>query len=106
MIEPTHHPLCPMIIFRGHSLDPVCLDFREALAIDPRRTPIGAALGTGMRQNVVAADLMGGRLPLPGDDTSPITGGEHGTRITGDRSRQAGVPHLRHRYRRCNSVEE
>src|SRR5215467_3288111 len=50
--------------------------------------------------------LWDGRLPLPGDDTAPITGGEHGTRITGDRSRQAGVPHLRHRYRRCNSVEE
>jgi hypothetical protein len=40
--------------------------------------------------------LWDGRLPLPGDDTSPITGGKHGTRITGDRSRQAVVPHLRH----------
>src|SRR6516162_4446816 len=50
--------------------------------------------------------LWDGRLPLPGDDTSPITGGEHGTRITGDRSRQAGVPHLRYRHRRCNPVAE
>src|SRR4029077_7377144 len=44
--------------FSQPSFDPVCLDVREVLAIDPRRTPIGAALGIGMRQNVVAADLV------------------------------------------------
>jgi hypothetical protein len=44
--------------FSQPSLDPVCLDVRKVLAIDPRRTPIGAALGVGMRQNVVAADLV------------------------------------------------
>jgi hypothetical protein len=39
-------------------LDPVCLDVREVLAVDPRRALVGAALGVGMRQNVVAADLV------------------------------------------------
>jgi len=44
--------------FSQPSLDPVCLDVRKVLAIDPRRAPIGAALGISMRQNVVAADLV------------------------------------------------
>ena len=44
--------------FSQPSLDPVCLDFREVLAIDPRRALVRAALGIGMRQNVVAADLV------------------------------------------------
>ena len=44
--------------FSQPSLDPVCLDFRKILAIDPRRALVGAALGIGMRQNVVAADLV------------------------------------------------
>src|SRR6516164_888083 len=50
--------------------------------------------------------LWDGRLPLPGDDTSPITEGEHGTRITGDRSRQASVSHLRHRHRRGHPIAQ
>src|SRR5499425_1284643 len=45
-------------------LDPVCLDVREVLAVDPRRALVGAALGVGMRQNVVAADLMGWTPPV------------------------------------------
>src|SRR5437588_8309188 len=44
--------------FSQPSLDPVCLDVREVLAIDPRRALVRAALGIGMRQNVVAADLV------------------------------------------------
>jgi hypothetical protein len=43
---------------RQPPLDPIRFDVREVLAIDPRRAPIGAALGVGMRQNVVAADLV------------------------------------------------
>jgi hypothetical protein len=39
-------------------LDPVGLDVRKILAVDPRRALVGAALGIGMRQNVVAADLV------------------------------------------------
>ena len=39
-------------------LDPVRLDVRKILAVDPRRALVGAALGIGMRQNVVAADLV------------------------------------------------
>src|SRR5215475_990697 len=49
--------------FSQPSLDPVCLDVRKVLAIDPRRALVGAALGIGMRQNVVAADLMGWTPP-------------------------------------------
>ena len=44
--------------FSQPSLDPVCLDVREVLAIDPRRALVGAALGIGMRQNILAADLV------------------------------------------------
>src|SRR5215468_4786890 len=44
--------------FRQPSLDPVCRDVREVLAIDPRCALVGAALGIGMRQNLVAADLV------------------------------------------------
>jgi hypothetical protein len=44
--------------FSQPPLDPICLDVRKILAVDPRRALIGAALGIGMRQNVVAADLV------------------------------------------------
>jgi hypothetical protein len=33
-----------------------CLDIRKILAVAPRRALTGAALGIGMRQNVVAVD--------------------------------------------------
>ena len=49
--------------FRQPSLDPIRLDVRKILAVDARRAPIRAALGIGMRQNVVAADLMGWTPP-------------------------------------------
>ena len=41
--------------FSQPSLDPIRLDVRKILAVDPRRALVGAALGIGMRQNVVAA---------------------------------------------------
>src|SRR5262249_20604120 len=44
--------------FSQPPLDAVRLDVRKILAVDPRRALIGAALGIGMRQNVVAADLV------------------------------------------------
>jgi len=44
--------------FSQPPLDPVCLDVRKVLAVDPRRALVRAALGIGMRQNVVAADLV------------------------------------------------
>ena len=44
--------------FSQPPLHPVSLDVREVLAVDPRRALVGAALGIGMRQNVVAADLV------------------------------------------------
>src|SRR5215467_6370999 len=44
--------------FRQPSLDPIRLDVRKILAVDARRALVGAALGIGMRQNVVAADLV------------------------------------------------
>ena len=44
--------------FSQPPLDPVCLDLRKVLAVDPRRPLVGAALGIGMRQNVLAADLV------------------------------------------------
>jgi hypothetical protein len=44
--------------FRQPSLDPIRLDVREILAIDARRALVRAALGIGMRQNIVAADLV------------------------------------------------
>src|SRR5215472_8816062 len=49
--------------FRQPSLDPVCLDVREVLAVDPRCALVRATLGISMRQNVVAADLMGWTPP-------------------------------------------
>src|SRR5215468_2436162 len=44
--------------FSQPSLDPICLDVRKVLTVDPRRALVRAALGIGMRQNVVAADLV------------------------------------------------
>ena len=44
--------------FSQPSLDPIRLDVRKILAVDTRRALIGAALGLGMRQNVLAADLV------------------------------------------------
>src|SRR5215831_3150850 len=44
--------------FSQPSLDPIRLDIRKILAVDARRALIGATLGIGMRQNVVAADLV------------------------------------------------
>src|SRR6201998_1315067 len=44
--------------FSQPSLDPVCLDLRKILAVDPRRALIRAALGIGMRQNILTADLV------------------------------------------------
>jgi len=44
--------------FSQPSLDPICLDIRKILAVDTRRPLVRAALGIGMRQNVVAADLV------------------------------------------------
>ena len=49
--------------FSQPSLDPICLDIRKILAVDTRRPLVRAALGIGMRQNVVAADLMGWTPP-------------------------------------------
>src|SRR6201987_5782218 len=44
--------------FSQPPLDSVGLDVRKILAIDPRRALVRAALGVGMRQNVVAAELV------------------------------------------------
>ena len=44
--------------FSQPPLDPVCLDIRKILAVDARRALIRAALGIGMRQDVVTADLV------------------------------------------------
>jgi hypothetical protein len=44
--------------FSQPPLDPISLDVRKILAVDARRALIGAALGIGMRQNVLAADLV------------------------------------------------
>src|SRR5262249_37215855 len=44
--------------FSQPPLGPVALDVRKILAVDTRRTLVRAALGIGMRQNVVAADLV------------------------------------------------
>jgi hypothetical protein len=44
--------------FRQPPLDAVRLDIREVLTVYPRCTLVGAALGIGMRQNVLAADLV------------------------------------------------
>jgi hypothetical protein len=40
--------------FSQPPLDPICLDVRKIRAVDSRRALVGAALGIGMRQNVVA----------------------------------------------------
>src|SRR3954463_11554221 len=44
--------------FRQPPLDPISLDVRKILAVDARRALVRAALGIGMRQNVLAADLV------------------------------------------------
>ena len=44
--------------FSQPPLDPIRLDVRKILAINPRRALVGAALSIGMRQNIVAADLV------------------------------------------------
>jgi hypothetical protein len=44
--------------FSQPPLDPICLDVRKIRAVDSRRALVGAALGIGIRQNVVAADLV------------------------------------------------
>src|SRR6516225_3763510 len=44
--------------FSQPPLDPICLDIRKILAVDTRRALVRAALGIGMRQNVVTADLV------------------------------------------------
>src|SRR6516162_6969476 len=49
--------------FSQPSLDPIRLDVRKILAVDPRRALVRAALGIGMHQNILAADLMGWTPP-------------------------------------------
>jgi hypothetical protein len=44
--------------FSQPPLDPICLDIREVLTIHTRCALVGAALGIGMRQDVLAADLV------------------------------------------------
>jgi hypothetical protein len=44
--------------FAQPPLDPVRLDSLEVLTVHARRALVGAALGIGVRQNVVAADLV------------------------------------------------
>ena len=44
--------------FAQPSLDPVRLDGLEVLTVHARRALVGAALSIGMRQNVLAADLV------------------------------------------------
>ena len=44
--------------FSQPPLDPIRLDVRKILAINPRRALVGAALSIGMCQNIVAADLV------------------------------------------------
>src|SRR5580693_109458 len=44
--------------FAQPSLHPVRLDGLEVLTVHARRALVGAALGIGMRQNVLAADLV------------------------------------------------
>jgi hypothetical protein len=39
-------------------LDPIRLDVRKILAVNPRRALVGAAPSIGMRQNILAADLV------------------------------------------------
>src|SRR6266446_4197184 len=42
----------------SHRSHPVRFNVRKVLAVHTRRALVGAALGIGMRQNVVAADLV------------------------------------------------
>jgi len=44
--------------FTEPPLDPVLLDIREVLAVYTWRPLVGAALGVGMRQDVLAVDLV------------------------------------------------
>jgi len=44
--------------FAKPPLDPIRLDVREVLTVAPRCALVGAALGIGMRQDVLAADLV------------------------------------------------
>ena len=44
--------------FAKPPLHPIRVDVRKVLAIHPRRALVGAALGIGMRQDVLAADLV------------------------------------------------
>jgi hypothetical protein len=44
--------------FTEPPLDPVLLDIRKVLAVYTRRPLVGAALGVGMRQDVLAVDLV------------------------------------------------
>ena len=44
--------------FAEPPLHPIRLDIREILTVHTRRALVGAALGIGMRQDVVAADLV------------------------------------------------
>src|ERR1700756_3267380 len=44
--------------FRQPPLDPIRLNVRKILAVDPRSALVRTALSIGMRQNVVAADLV------------------------------------------------
>ena len=44
--------------FAQPSLDPIRLDRLEVLTVHARRALVGAALGVGVRQNVLAADLV------------------------------------------------
>ena len=44
--------------FAEPPLHPIRLDVREVLSVHPRRALVGAALGIGVRQDVLAADLV------------------------------------------------
>ena len=44
--------------FAEPPLHPIRFDIRKILAVHARRALVGAALGIGMRQNVIAADLV------------------------------------------------
>ena len=44
--------------FSQPPLDPICLDVREVLAVHARCALVGTTLSIGMRQNVLAADLV------------------------------------------------
>ncbi len=48
--------------FAEPPLHPMRLNIRKVLAVHARRALVGAALGIGMRQNVLAADLVDSRL--------------------------------------------